>query len=43
MASLNKKDILSDAYSSGVEIKNHEHQIEVMISDKDILVNGWPY
>ena len=40
---LTKKIFLSDAYSSGVEIKNHEHQIEVMISDKDILVNGWPY
>jgi anaerobic ribonucleoside-triphosphate reductase activating protein len=34
---------LTDAYSSGVEIKKNEHQIEVMISDKDILVNGWPY
>ena len=34
---------LTDAYSPGIEYKNREHQIEVMISDKDILVNGWPH
>lgn len=34
---------LTDAYSPGIEYKNHEHQMEVMVSDRDILVNGWPY
>ena len=34
---------LSNAYKAGIEYKNHEHQMEVMVSDKDILVNGWPY
>ena len=34
---------LTDAYRPGIEYKNHGHQIEVMVSDKDILVNGWPY
>lgn len=34
---------LSNAYKSGVEYEKKEHQIEVLISEKDILVNGWPY
>ncbi len=34
---------LTDAYSPGIEYKNHEHKMEVMVSDKDILINGWPY
>ena len=34
---------LSDAYASGIEFKNKEHQLEVMVSENDILVNGWPY
>lgn len=34
---------LSNAYKPGVEYENQEHQMEVLISEKDILVNGWPY
>lgn len=34
---------LSDAYNLGVEYEKKEHQMEVLISDKDILINGWPY
>jgi anaerobic ribonucleoside-triphosphate reductase activating protein len=34
---------LSDAYKPGVEYEKKEHQMEVLISEKDILVNGWPY
>lgn len=34
---------LSDAYKQGVEYEKQEHQMEVLVSEKDILVNGWPY
>lgn len=34
---------LSDAYKPGVEYAKREHQMEVLISEKDILINGWPY
>ena len=34
---------LTDAYKSGVEYEKQEHQMEVLISEKDILINGWPY
>ena len=34
---------LSGAYKPGVEYEKHEHQMEILISEKDILINGWPY
>ena len=34
---------LSTAYEEGIEYKNSEHKMEVLVSEKDILVNGWPY
>jgi len=34
---------LSDVYKPGVELIKKEHQMEVMVSENDILVNGWPY
>ena len=34
---------LSDAYKPGIEYEKQEHQMEVLVSEKDILVNGWPY
>lgn len=34
---------LSDAYEPGIEYEKREHQMEVLISEKEILVNGWPY
>lgn len=34
---------LSSAYKPGIEYEKQEHQMEVLISEKDILVNGWPY
>ncbi|MCI9127337.1 MAG: radical SAM protein [Eubacterium sp.] len=34
---------LTKAYESGIEFEKREHQMEVLISEKDILVNGWPY
>lgn len=34
---------LTKAYEPGVEFEKHEHQMEVLVSEKDILVNGWPY
>lgn len=38
-----KIHFLSDVYKPGVEYEKQEHQMEVLISEKDILVNGWPY
>ncbi len=38
-----KVHFLSSAYKSGIEYEKQEHQMEVLISEKDILVNGWPY
>ncbi len=44
IGSTNQKIIfLSDAYQPGIEYGNKEHQMEVLVSEKDILVNGWPY
>lgn len=34
---------LSDVYSPGIEYSRHEHQMEVLVSEKEILINGWPY
>ena len=34
---------LSNAYRSGAEYDKQEHQMEILISEKNILVNGWPY
>lgn len=34
---------LSDAYKPGIEFEKQAHQMEVLISEKDILINGWPY
>lgn len=34
---------LTNVYKPGIEYDKHEHQMEVLVSEKDILVNGWPY
>lgn len=34
---------LSNAYKPGIEYEKQERQMEILISEKDILVNGWPY
>ncbi|WP_075678589.1 4Fe-4S single cluster domain-containing protein [Roseburia sp. 831b] len=34
---------LSDFYDRGIEYEKSEHQMEVMISEEEILVNGWPF
>ncbi len=34
---------LSNAYKPGIEYEKQERQMEVLISEKDILINGWPY
>lgn len=38
-----KIHFLTNAYEPGVEFEKQEHQMEVLISEKDILINGWPY
>ncbi len=38
-----KVHFLSNAYEPGIEYKKQEHQMEILISEKDILINGWPY
>lgn len=34
---------LSDFYTEGIEYIRGEHQLELMVSEEDILINGWPY
>ncbi len=34
---------LSNAYPAGIEYQNKEHQMEILVSVKEILINGWPY
>ena len=34
---------LSEAYKSGVENEKQVHKMELLISEKNILVNGWPF
>lgn len=34
---------LSERYHSGIEYEKKEHTMEVLVSEKDILVNGWPF
>ena len=38
-----KIHFLTNAYEPGVEFEKREHQMEILISEKDILINGWPY
>ena len=38
-----KVHFLSNAYNHGIEYEKHERKMEVLVSEKDILVNGWPY
>ena len=38
-----KVHFLSKAYETGIEYEKQERQMEVLISEDDILVNGWPY
>lgn len=38
-----KVHFLSKAYETGIEYEKQERQMEVLISEEDILVNGWPY
>ncbi len=38
-----KIHFFTKAYGSGIEYEKQEHQMEVLISEKDILINGWPY
>lgn len=44
VGSKNQKVIyLSDRYSPGVEYQNKERTMEFLISDNNILINGWPF
>ena len=38
-----KVHFLTRSYEPGVEFEKQEHQMEVLVSEKDILINGWPY
>ena len=33
----------TDFYKPGIEYKHKEHSMEIMISEKDLLINGWPF
>ncbi|MCR4954020.1 MAG: radical SAM protein [Treponema sp.] len=44
VGSKNQKVIfLSDRYKNGVEYERKEHTMEILVSEKDILSNGWPF
>ena len=44
VGSTNQKiHFLSNTYQNGIEYQNHYHQMEVLVSENDILINGWPY
>jgi len=34
---------LSDKYKSGIEFEKSSRSIEIRISEKDLLINGWPF
>lgn len=34
---------LSEAYKAGIEYKKQAHQMELFISEKELLINGWPF
>lgn len=34
---------LSDKYKSGIEFEHKEHSMELMISETELLINGWPF
>lgn len=34
---------LTGRYKKGIEYAKAEHQMEIMVSEKDILINGWPF
>lgn len=34
---------LSDRYKKGIEYEKREHSMEILISEKEILSNGWPF
>lgn len=34
---------LSDFYKPGIEFEKSEHKIEVLVSEKELLMNGWPF
>ncbi|MCR5620386.1 MAG: radical SAM protein [Treponema sp.] len=44
VGSKNQKVILlSDRYAKGIEYEKQEHSMEILISEKEILSNGWPF
>lgn len=34
---------LTDRYKQGIEFEKKAHKMEVMISEKELLINGWPF
>ena len=34
---------LTDRYKSGIEYEKHEHSMELLVSDKKCIINGWPF
>jgi len=35
--------LLTQRYSDGIEFANNNRSMELLVSEKDILVNGWPF
>lgn len=38
-----KTYFFTDFYKSGIEFEHKEHAMEIMISENELLINGWPY
>lgn len=34
---------LTEAYQPGIEFASREHKVEILVSEKEVMVNGWPY
>lgn len=34
---------LSDRYKKGIEYEKNEHSMEILVSEREILSNGWPF
>lgn len=34
---------LSDRYKTGIEYEHKEHSMDVLVSEKDLRINGWPF
>lgn len=34
---------LSDRYKAGIEYEHKEHSMDILVSERNLLINGWPF